>query len=321
MSARREFVEGVVDLMRVAATRLPVDAHEALRRAAEREGNELARKQLEAILRNAELAGGLARPICQDTGMVYFFARAGRDFPLLLELEDALREATREATRRIPLRPNAVDPMRDRNSGDNTGSHMPWVDLELTEGDGLLLTVLFKGGGSEYPSVSRVIPPIQGLNGVKRFVVESMFNAGAMPCPPVVIGVGIAGGVDVASKLAKRSLLRPIGERHPEPEVARLEEEILGLVNRLEIGPHGFGGPTTALDVKVEYGHRHPASLAVAFTTNCWAVRRGTAEFKADGSHRIVSRHMGVRRWPSAASGCRSRSRRPGLWPSATCCT
>ncbi|MGC8556348.1 MAG: fumarate hydratase, partial [Conexivisphaera sp.] len=151
MSLRREFVEGVVELMEVAATRLPVDVHEALRRALEREENELARRQLEAMLRNAELARGLSRPICQDTGMVYFFARAGLGFPLLAELEDALAEATREATRRIPLRPNAVDPIRDRNSGDNTGKHMPWVDLELAEGDGLSLTVLFKGGGSEYP--------------------------------------------------------------------------------------------------------------------------------------------------------------------------
>ncbi len=290
---RGKFVDGVVELMRVAATRLPVDAYEALRRAMESERNELPRKQLEAMLRNADLAKGLSRPICQDTGMVYFFARAGVRFPLLGELEDALAEATRQATKRIPLRPNAVDPIRDRNSGDNTGAHMPWVDLELVDGDGLTLTVLFKGGGSEYPSVARVIPPIQGLNGVKKFVVESMFNAGAMPCPPVVIGVGIAGGVDVAAKLAKRSLLRPIGERNRDPDVARLEEEILELVNRLEIGPHGFGGPTTALDVKVEYGHRHPASLAVAFTTNCWVVRRATAEFKPDGSYSITSRHVG----------------------------
>ncbi len=217
----------------------------------------------------------------------------GENFPLRLGAVRAAVEAVRKATKDGYLRPNAVDPFYKKNSGDNTGSHMPWVDLEVVDGDGLTLTVLFKGGGSEYPSVARVLPPIQGINGVKKFVVESMFNAGAMPCPPVVVGVGIAGGVDVAAKLAKKSLLRPIGVRHPEPEVARLEEEILGLVNRLEIGPHGFGGPTTALDVKVEYGHRHPASLAVAFTTNCWVVRRGTAEFKADGSHRIVSRHMG----------------------------
>ncbi len=292
MSTRQMLVKGIVEVMRTVATRLPIDVYDALVEAREREENTVARRQLDAIIRNADLAATRSRPICQDTGMVYFFTKVGKDFPFLMDLRNVLVEATRESTFEIPLRPNAVDPVHERNSGDNTGRFMPWIDMELVKGDRMELTVLFKGGGSEYPSTLRMIPPIQGLRGVKRVVIDAMYNAGAMPCPPVIVGVGLAGGSDIAMKLAKRALLRSIGVRHPDEMVAKLEEEIMELVNRLEIGPHGFGGPTTALDVKVEYGHRHPASYAVGVTTNCWAVRRGMAEFRPDGSYTVLSRHI-----------------------------
>ena len=118
-----------------------------------------------------------------------------------------------------------------------------------------------------------------------------MYDAGPKPCPPVIVSVGIAGAADIALKLSKKALTRPIGERHPEPKVARLEEELLKLINMIGIGPHGFGGKTTALDVKVDYGARHPASYAVAVSFMCWAMRRASFEINSKGEWRITSKH------------------------------
>jgi len=272
------------NIVSAAAVYLPDDVKNALQKALEKEENPLARKQFEAILENVRLAAELKKPICQDTGMVYFYAKVGEHFPILSKLPEILVKATRQATVEVPLRPNAVDPIRNKNSGDNTGRYMPWIDWEIVEGDRLELWVVLKGGGSEYPSTLAMISPALGLKAVKKVVVDAVYNAGPKPCPPVIVSVGLAGGSDIAMKLAKRSLLRPIGERHPDPEVAALEEELLGLINKLGIGVHGFGGLTTALDVKVEYGHRHPASFAVAVAFNCWATRRSGVIVERDGS-------------------------------------
>ncbi len=272
------------NLIAAAVTRIPDDVVDALRKAMKRETNPLAKKQLEAILRNIDLAASTRGPVCQDTGMMIFFLEVGEDFPLKARLSDILVRAVREATQEVPLRPNAIDPVRNKNSGDNTGRYMPWIGWEIVPGDKLKIAFMAKGGGSEYPSTLVMIPPAEGLRGVKRVVLETIFKAGPKPCPPVVVGVGFAGASDAALKLAKKALLRPIGERHPEPEIAALEEELLERINKLGIGPHGFGGFTTALDVKVDYGYRHPASFAVGVTVACWAMRRSTAVVSADGS-------------------------------------
>ncbi len=280
----------LVQLIRVATTQLPEDVVNALRRAYEIEDNPVAKKQLEAILRNVELASKLWRPICQDTGTPYFYIKLGEEFPVKAGLEEIIREAVREATKLVPLRPNAVDPFRERNSGDNTGRFIPWIEVELVPGDRLEVTYVPKGGGSEAPSTLVMASPILGPRKLRETVLRAVVEAGPKPCPPVVIGVGVAAGADIALTLAKKAaVLRPIGSRHPEPEIAELEEELLKAVNELGIGVHGFGGKVTALDLHIEYAHRHPATYAIGVVMSCWATRRASGYIDSSGRWEITS--------------------------------
>ena len=285
------FKNAALETIKTASIYIPLDVYEALKKAWETEENPVAKKQLEAILENIRLAAIEKKPICQDTGMMIFYVEVGKDFPLLGRIKDALTEAVREATVKVPLRPNAVDPMIGKNTGDNTGRYMPWVEYNIVEGDSARITFVAKGGGGEWPTEVKMLSPTLGLKGAKRFIIETVYEAGAKPCPPVIVSVGIAGALDIALTLSKRGLTRPIGVRHPEPKVAELEEELLELINMIGIGPHGFGGKTTALDVKVDYGARHPACYAVAVSFLCWAARRATFEIDSKGKWSIISKH------------------------------
>jgi tartrate/fumarate subfamily iron-sulfur-dependent hydro-lyase alpha chain len=291
VSLRDAIVRAVVEAIRVASTYLPPDVKDALRRAHSVETNPAAKAQLEAILRNVELAEKLKAPICQDTGLITFYVKLGAKFPAIDVVEEALVEATRVATREIPLRPNSVDPVTGKNPGDNTGRYTPVIiwDAVDPKGDYLEVAVVPKGGGSEYVAVFTMIPPGKGLEGVKEVVLDAVVKAGAMPCPPTIIGVGIAGTADMAIHLAKKcAVLRKVGSRHPEPAIAKLEERLLEMINELGIGTMGMGGRTTALDVHVDYAYRHPATYAVAVVFQCWAARRATVTIKPTGEYTIV---------------------------------
>lgn len=277
-------------LLKGATTILPPDVKRALERAREIEDNPLAVAQLNAILRNVKIAEEEGIPMCQDTGIIIFYASLGENFPLKGELYNVLRNATIKATKEVPLRPNAVDIVTRRNSGDNTGRFIPWIELEIIpDSDVLEITAFPKGGGSEAPCIARVLSPAQGLKGIKKLVVDVVADAAAKPCPPVSIGIGIGGGSDIAMKLAKKALLRPIGIRHESPFIAKLESELIELVNLLGIGPHGVGGKTTALTVNVEYAHRHPAAYPVGIAFNCWAARRSKMKIYSNGEVDFVT--------------------------------
>jgi fumarate hydratase subunit alpha len=185
---------------------------------------------------------------------------------------------------RYTLRPNAVNPFTQKNSGDNTGRLIPFIHWEIVPGNTLELTVLPKGGGSENVCVSGMLVPGEGVNGLKKFVVDTVIKAGAKPCPPTVLGIGVGGGADVAMNLAKKALINPLNEPNPDPEIAKREKEILEAVNMTDIGPMGLGGKTTVLDVKINYAYRHPASYPAAVVFNCWAARRASAKINADAS-------------------------------------
>lgn len=278
-------VEKVVfDLVKQAVVYLPDDVKSALLKASAEETSEAGKTQLKTILDNISLAEKHEAPICQDTGTVIFYVKAGADFEGLDCVEEALVSATRKATSEVPLRPNAVNPFTQKNSGDNTGKGIPQIHWELVSGDSLELTVLTKGGGSENVTVLGMLNPNEGLKGLKRFVVDAVIRAGAQPCPPTILGVGVGGGADTAVSLAKKSLLKPIDETNVEPEIACLEREILEAANMTGIGPMGLGGKTTVLGVHVDYAFRHPASFPVAVAFNCWAARRASAVIHADGS-------------------------------------
>ncbi|MEM2098417.1 MAG: fumarate hydratase [Candidatus Bathyarchaeia archaeon] len=272
------------NLIRQAVIYLPDDVKQALQKAYNEETVATAKMQLKAILENVALAEERKAPICQDTGTLTFYVKAGAHFRVLDKIEEAIVSATRRATHEIPLRPNAVNPFTQKNSGDNTGRLTPYVHWEVTENDVLEITVLPKGGGSENVCVTEMLLPSDGINRLKRFVVDAVVKAGAQPCPPTVVGVGLGGGADLALNLAKKALLRPISEPNLDPLIAKLETELLEMINKTGIGPMGLGGKTTALGVHIDYAFRHPASFPVAVAFNCWAARRASAKITSGGT-------------------------------------
>jgi fumarate hydratase subunit alpha len=272
------------NLLKLAVVKLPSDIKDALNRAYKEETSEAGRVQFEAILKDIELAEKDNTPLCQDTGIIIFYVKAGAKAKDLDVIETALQNATRRATKEIPLRPNAVDPFTQKNSGDNTGKYIPYVNWEITNSDYVEITAFPKGGGSENVCTIGMITPGEGVNGLKKFVIDAIIKAGAMPCPPTIVGVAAGGGSDISMKLAKASLLRPLNEPNPNPDLDKLEKELYEAANSTGIGPMGLGGKFTVLGVKIDYAHRHPASYPVAVAFQCWAARRSTARIHPDGT-------------------------------------
>ncbi|MFX1250225.1 MAG: fumarate hydratase [Promethearchaeota archaeon] len=275
--------ETVFDLLRFAATELPKDVEDTIKQAYEEETNPTAKTQLKAIIDNFTLATKTRKPMCQDSGILLFYVKAGLESPYLHNLEEKIKKGSIQATKEVPLRPNAVDIWGAGNSGNNIGHNIPFINYELVPGSDLTITALPKGGGSENMCALGMLKPGEGIKGIKKFVVDTVFNASGRPCPPIVVAVGIGGGSDVAFKIAKKKLLEPLGERNKNPEVAKMELELLNALNKLGIGPMGLGGDISVLDVKIDYAHRHPASLPVAVVVQCWAARRASATISKDG--------------------------------------
>lgn len=278
-----------VEILRRAVIYLPKDVKEALNDAYEKETSEAGKTQLKAILDNINLGESGKTPICQDTGIVLFYVTVGRDFGDCSFVPEVLRSAVRTATVEVPLRPNAVHPLTRRNSGDNTGKNMPYINWSIGDGDYIELTAMPKGAGSENMSSFAMLTPAEGVSALKRFVIDQVIRAGAQPCPPTIIGVGVGGSADIALKLAKKALLRPINVRHPESEIADIEKALLSAINMTGIGPMGLGGTFTSLGVNMEYAHCHTASLPVGLNMQCWAARRATTRIHRDGNVEMMS--------------------------------
>jgi fumarate hydratase subunit alpha len=281
-----------INLLRLAVTQLPKDVKEALQNAHKQETSPAGKTQLKAILDNIELAEKTNTPMCQDTGTIIFYIKAGAEVKNLDKIQNALINATKKATTEIPLRPNAVDPFTQKNTGDNTGRNIPHINWEITSGNTIEITVLPKGGGSENVCTIGMLVPGEGIKGLKKFVVDTVIKAGSMPCPPNILGVAVGGGADIAMKLAKKALLRPINQPNPDPEIAKLEKELLEAANQTGIGPMGLGGKFTVLGVNVDYAARHPASYPAAVAFNCWAARRATARINPDGQVEYLTHKM-----------------------------
>ena len=231
---------------------------------------------LDRIIENYEIAENENVPICQDTGVACVFIEIGQNVHVQGNMEDAINEGVRQGYREGYLRASVVsDPLQRSNTKDNTPA---MIYYDIVQGDGLKLTVAPKGFGSENMSKITMLPPTEGVEGVKEFILKCVTEAGSNPCPPIIVGVGIGGTFDKAALLAKKSLLRPTDDTHSDPFYASLEDELLKAVNATGIGPQGFGGRTTALAVKIEVMPTHIAGLPVAVNLNCHAARHISVE-------------------------------------------
>ena len=276
----------VVSLLKEAVISLPKDVLSALKEAEKKERSEIAKTQLRTILDNIEAADSLTVPMCQDTGIHVFFV-SGRIIP---GIEEQIRAGTLRATNEIPLRPNAVHPLTRENPGTNVAEGLPYVVYHPSSADYTEITVMPKGAGSENMTALAMLTPSQGIKGVKKFILDTVVNAGGKPCPPTILGIGIGGTADEAMALSKKALLRPLDQRNTDQSVAELESELYEALNLTGIGPMGLGGDTTTLGVNIEIAYCHTASLPVAVNLQCWAGRRATARIYADGRIEYLTR-------------------------------
>lgn len=281
-------VEAFLRAIVVASTRLPPDVKRALTEAFEREEG-LAKLQLRNILCNVELAEATERPLCSDTGIVHVYVKVGSRFPGIAMVREAVTRAVERAVELGYLRPNAVDPFTNTNTGTGVGRGTPEVLVEVVEGETLEAIVVLKGGGSEYVTHVEVLKPAQGPEAIRDVVLRAVLKAGAAPCPPLVVGVGVGGSVSAALELAKRAAtVRKVRTGNEERALDELEKSLLEEVNGLGIGPMGVGGRTTALAVHVDHASRHPALLPVAVSFSCWANRRALVRVMPDGAYEVT---------------------------------
>lgn len=230
---------------------------------------------IEKILENAQIGREEQVPLCQDTGFAVFFVELGQDVHLVGgNFAEAMNEGVRLGYQEGYLRKSIVsDPIERKNTGDNTPAV---IHTEIVPGDQIKIIIAPKGGGSENMSEVKMMAPAAGIEGVKEFVVDRVKRSGANPCPPVIVGVGIGGTFEKCAQIAKKALLRKLGDRHSNPFYANLEEELLKRINDLGIGPQGFGGRCTALDVFIEVHPCHIASFPVAVNMQCHVARHKT---------------------------------------------
>jgi len=279
-------VEAAAHLYVWALKDIPRDLRDALAAASERETSVAGIRVLETIRRNVTVADEQENLVCQDTGIAVYYCRVGERFPLHpAGIYRALKAGTERATIGHPLRSNTVHTLTRASTGANVGYRVPIVHWDFVpDWDGLDVKCVPKGSGSENMSFLKMLVPADGVNGIKRFVLESIVGAGGKPCPPGIVGVGIGGSADYAMHLAKEAIARPVGTRNPDPLVARLEDELYGLLNETGIGPMGLGGDVTVLQCHIEHADTHMTLNPVAVNYQCWAARRASAHISADGA-------------------------------------
>jgi len=268
----------VKDMCIAANYDLPADVYDALKAARQTEESPVGKEVLGQLVENADIAAADRVPICQDTGYAVFFAEVGQDVHLVGgDFEAAVTEGVRRGYGDGYLRKSvAEEPAQARrNTKDNTPAI---IHTSIVPGDKVRLTMMAKGGGAENMSSLNMLKPSQGWAGMSQAVVDTVSRAGSNPCPPVIIGVGIGGTIDMVTVLAKKALLRSIGSVHPDPRLVGMEAELLERINALGIGPQGLGGSTTALAVFIEEMPCHIASMPMAVNVQCHAQRHKTVE-------------------------------------------
>ncbi|MCC0696794.1 MULTISPECIES: fumarate hydratase [unclassified Clostridioides] len=266
-----QIVEQVKKLCIEASLYLGDDVLSCIKEKAKTEKSEVGKNILNILVENAEIAKGKNIPICQDTGMAVFFVEIGQE--VLVEgdtITDAINEGVRQGYEEGYLRKSVVSPISRINTKDNTPAI---IHYEMVKGDEIKIEFAAKGFGSENMSKMKMLKPSDGLEGIKKFIIDTVSEAGPNPCPPMVIGVGIGGTVDKCAQIAKKALFRELGEFNEDENIAKLESELLASINKLGIGPQGLGGTTTALGLNIETFPTHIAGLPVVVNINCHASR------------------------------------------------
>lgn len=267
-----KIVEAVKEMCISANYNLGEDVLNSFEKFKKNEESSIGREIIENLIKNAKIAKENQMPMCQDTGMAVVFVEIGQEVQLIGgNITDAINEGVRQGYKEGYLRKSVVgDPLIRKNTGDNTPAI---IYYDIVRGDKIKITVAPKGFGSENMSKTKMLKPSDGIKGVEAFVVETVSQAGPNPCPPIVVGVGIGGTLDKATYMAKKALLRPIGEHNDLEHIRDMEKRLLEKINKLGIGPQGLGGTTTALAVNIEIFATHIAGLPVAVNINCHASR------------------------------------------------
>ncbi|MBS4025986.1 MAG: fumarate hydratase [Clostridia bacterium] len=267
-----EIIAAVKEICITANYDLGEDVEQAFQHFLQREASPTGKKIFLQLLENASIAREESVPMCQDTGAAVTFIELGQGVRITGGyLEDAINEGVKQGYTEGYLRKSMVKhPWNRENTGDNTPAI---IHTRIVPGDTLKITVAPKGGGSENMSAVKMMVPADGLEGIKKFVIDQIVEAGPNPCPPIIVGVGVGGNFEKCALLAKETLLRPIGSSNPDPELQALEEELLDSANKLGIGPLGLGGTTTALAIHIKVHPCHIASMPVAVNINCHASR------------------------------------------------
>ncbi|MCX5750378.1 MAG: fumarate hydratase [Candidatus Saganbacteria bacterium] len=263
--------ETIESIILEVAFNLPEDVCAALESAHKKEASKLGKSILKDLVDNIKVAKDEKLPLCQDTGFVVIFMEIGQEVQIEGDLHKAINEAVAKAYQEGYLRKSIVsDPIQRKNSGDNTPAI---VYTEIVPGDKIKIKLLTKGGGAENCSAIRMFNPTVGAEEIEKFVIETVKNAGPNACPPIIVGIGIGGTFDKAAQIAKKSLFRKIGTHNSKPHIAKMEESLLGKINKTGIGPGGLGGKITALAVNTETFPCHIASLPVAVNIECHSHR------------------------------------------------
>lgn len=292
---REKFIDIIARFTVYSGKHLPDDVHAILTELRKVETSDMAKIIYDAMFDNLEMAKDLDRPCCQDTGVLQYFVQVGTGFPLIDDIEYCLQEAVKKATVLGPLRHNAVEIFDEKNTGNNVGTRIPWIDWEvIPHSDEVKIYVYMAGGGCSLPGTAKVLMPLEGYEGIVKFVFDQVTSYGINACPPLLIGIGIGGSVEVAAKLSKKALLRPLGTHNPNPLAAELESKIEAGLNAIHIGPGGLSGENSVMGVHIEQAARHPATLAVGLSTGCWAHRRAVIKINAAMEYETIS-HKGAK--------------------------
>jgi fumarate hydratase class I len=284
MQINETFKTGLVEFIRRTSAELPHDVIRALMRAQEQEApNSAAANALKTVLHNIELSKQGSTPICQDTGTLIFYV----DYPAgvsTMPMRWLIQEAVAEATAKSYLRPNAVDSLAGKNSGNNLGREFPVIHFEEWEDPYIRVRLMLKGGGCENVGAQYSLPNTKlgadrDIAGIKKVILDAVYQAQGKGCAPGILGIGIGGDRETSYMISKKQFFRKLDDKNPNPALAEIETEIMEKANQLGIGPMGFGGKTTLLGVKADWAHRLPASFFVSVSYMCWADRRRTMKF------------------------------------------